>query len=430
MAKERLNMTSMKRQAGWALVAITAMVLGTGGAVLAAGPESKRLTQGKDYIAEERWALAVEELRAAVADKKETRRDEALYWLAHSLNQAGDPSEAVTTIGRLERDHPSSMWVRPAQSLRVAIAVRLHRTDVLWHMVAPPPPPPAPPAPGVPPASAVPPAPLPPPSVSPPPPGPPHMKPPAAPKALPATPKPLPPPTAVPPKPPLPPPMWYTESIGADDDLRVLALGGLLRSEPQKVVPMLGQIALESENPNSAISAVFVLASSSLPEARAAVVKVARQAASEPVQVAAIRDLGRFGGPEVSKDLMSVYVTAQPLVKAQIVKSLGERSEKVALVSIVSSEKDVRIRSRAFTSLGEAGGAAQLAAMYRTASAADKRAIIGGLGLARADAELIRIAQIERTPAGATFRNDALEQLRLLGTPKAVDYLQKIKESR
>ena len=223
--------------------------------------------------------------------------------------------------------------------------------------------------------------------------------------------------------------MWYTESIGADDDLRVLALGGLLRSEPQKVVPMLGQIALESDNPNSAISAVFVLASSSLPEARAVVVKVARQA-SESVQVAAVRDLGRFGGPEVSKDLMSVYLTALPPVKVQIVKSLGERSEKLALVSIVSSEKDVKIRSRAFISLGQAGGAAQLAAMYRAASPADKRAIIGGLGLARADAELIRIAEAERTPAGATFRNDALDQLRLLGTAKAGAYLQKVNESR
>jgi HEAT repeat protein len=212
--------------------------------------------------------------------------------------------------------------------------------------------------------------------------------------------------------------MWYTESIGADDDLRVLALGGLLRSEPQKVVPMLGRIALESENPNSAISAVFVLASSSLPEARAAVVKVARQA-PEAVQVAAVRDLGRFGGPEVSKDLMSVYFTAQPPVKVQIVKSLGERSEK-----------DVKIRSRAFISLGQAGGAAQLAAMYRAASPADKRAIIGGLGLARADAELIRIAEAERTPAAATLRNEALEQLRLLGTPRARDYLQKVNESR
>jgi HEAT repeat protein len=418
-------MTSMKRRAGWVCVALAAVVLGTSGGALAAGPESKRLTQGKDYIAEERWALAVEELRAAVADKKETRRDEALYWLAHSLNQAGDPSSAVTTIALLERDYPTSMWVRPAQSLRVAIAVRLHRTDVLWHMVAPPLPPPAP---GVPPASAVPPTPLPPPAMSPPvlpvPPGPPHPKPPPPPRAVPATPK------AVPPKPPPPPPpMWYTESIGADDDLRVLALGGLLRSEPQKVVPMLGQIALESDNPNSAISAVFVLASSSLPEARAIVVKVARQG-SEPVQVAAVRDLGRFGGPDVSKDLMSVYLTAQPPVKAQIVKSLGERSEKLALATIVSSEKDVKIRSRAFTSLGQAGGAAQLAAMYRAASPADKRAIIGGLGLARADAELIRIAEAERTPAGATFRNDALEQLRLLGTAKASDYLQKVKESR
>jgi HEAT repeat protein len=391
-----------------AVAGMAAMLLGVGGSAAAASPESKRLTQGKDYIAEERWTLAIEELRAAVADKKETRRDEALYWLAHSLNQSGDPSSAVATIGRLEREYPSSMWVRPAQSLRVDIAVRLQRTDVLWHMVAPPPPPapPAPPAPGVPPTPMVAPTPRPPrPPVAAPP------QPPAAPPAM------------------LPTPMWYTDAISADDDLRVLALGGLLRTDPQKVVPMLGQIALKNGNEKSSVAAVFVLAQSALPEAHETVLKLAKEAAG-PVRVAAVRDLGRFGGPEVSKELMTVYVNADLPVKAQIVQSLGERAEKTALTTIVRSEKDVQIRRRALISLGKAGGAAQLAAMYKAATIADKRHIIGGLGLARADGELIRIAEAEQTAAGAALRQEALMQLRLIGTPKATEYLQKVNESR
>ncbi len=102
-------------------------------------PESKRLGRAKDYIADEQWPRAIEELRVAVADSKEPRRDEALYWLAHSLNQSGDQASAVETIGRLERDFPSSMWVKPARSLRIEIAVRLHRSDVLWWTALPQP---------------------------------------------------------------------------------------------------------------------------------------------------------------------------------------------------------------------------------------------------------------------------------------------------
>ncbi len=44
--------------------------------------------------------------------RRSRARDEALYWLAHSQNQAGDPASAVATISRLERDYPTSMWVK------------------------------------------------------------------------------------------------------------------------------------------------------------------------------------------------------------------------------------------------------------------------------------------------------------------------------
>ena len=112
--------------------AIVAIVLACARGAWAGAPESKRLARAKDLIADEQWTLAIVELRAAAADAKEPRRDEALYWLANSLNQSGDQASAVETISRLERDFPKSMWLRPAQSLRIEIAVRLNRSDVLW----------------------------------------------------------------------------------------------------------------------------------------------------------------------------------------------------------------------------------------------------------------------------------------------------------
>ena len=111
------------------------------GAAAAAAPDSARLGRAKDYIADEQWTRAIAELRTVVADPKEKSRDEALYWLAHSLNQAGDSAAAITTIRRLEREYPTSLWVKPAGSLRVDIAVHLQRSDVLWWMAVPPAPP-------------------------------------------------------------------------------------------------------------------------------------------------------------------------------------------------------------------------------------------------------------------------------------------------
>src|SRR3954469_2295313 len=135
--------------------------------------ESKRMEQAKDLIADEQWVRAIDQLKAAVADPKETNKDEALFWLAHSLNQAHDASGAVEIIGRLERQYPASRWVKPARSLRIEIAQRLQRNDVLWYTAAPPPPPamPVPPTPTATPVAAAPAAP-PAPGSTPPPPAP------------------------------------------------------------------------------------------------------------------------------------------------------------------------------------------------------------------------------------------------------------------
>ena len=121
----------------------------------AAMPESQRMERAKDLIADEQWGRAVDELKAAAADPKESNRDEALFWLAHSQNQSRDFRGAVETISRLERRFPSSRWVKPARSLRIEIAQRLQRNDVLWwHTV--PPAPPAPPGEAVPPQPTLP----------------------------------------------------------------------------------------------------------------------------------------------------------------------------------------------------------------------------------------------------------------------------------
>src|SRR6478672_2607547 len=261
--------------------------------ILQARPfESKRMERAKDLIADEQWVRAIDELKAAAADQKEPNKDEALYWLAHSQNQTRDGAAAVETIRRLERDFPASRWVKPARSLRIEIAQRLQRNDVLWYTAAPPPPPAAP-TPWVaatpvaaagaaaPPASPVP---VPP---SPPRPG-------AAPRALP------PPPPAAP-----PPTMWVPEGFFPDMDLRIQALARLMPTDAAKVIPILKAIALEGTDAGEGRRALLVLAQSDRPEARATVIDVAKTG-PEGMRIAAVRELGRIGGPAVIDALLQV----------------------------------------------------------------------------------------------------------------------------
>jgi hypothetical protein len=383
--------------------------------LLARPLESKRMERAKDLIAEEQWLRAIDELKAAISDDKEPNKDEALFWLAHSQNQTRDSGAAVETIRRLEREFASSRWVKPARSLRIEIAHRLHRNDVLWFTAAPPPPPPAPAAPAIAGPLAtptVPPPSSPPPTPRPARPVPPHAGPP------PPTPA---PPAMAPPRPPLPPPAWVPEDYLPDMDMRIQALASLIRIDAMKVIPMLREIALESGNPDEARRALFVLAQSGRPEARTTVVEVAKTG-PEVVRLAAVRELGRLGGPALATELLQVYSTADERVKFQVVASLGQRDAAPALLRIAQSEKDRRLRDVAIVALGEAGGRQQLTMLYAKADPDAKRAVIEGLFNARAEDELIRIAGQE---SDRDSREHVRARLRLLGTPKARAYLDR-----
>jgi hypothetical protein len=391
--------------------AVMLVALSTATVVAAAAPESKRLVRARDYIADERWAQAIDLLRAAADDPKEPRRDESLYWLAHSLHHSGDSGAAVAAISRLEREYPTSMWVKPGQALRIEIAVRLGRSDVLWWTATRPPTrvtgvPVAVAGPSVPAAG---PTPVPAPKAGPPPPAP------GKPVTMPTS--------AKPPRPAPPSTMWYATEIDPDPDLRVQALGGLMRTNAELAIPMLAEIAMQHDKPRTATRAVIVLAQSRLPEARATMLEVAKTA-PEPVQIYAVRALAGIGGRQASSDLMQVYVTAKEPVKWQIAKSLGDLEQPAPLLQIIRSEKEGRIRSTALIALGRAGAVDQLAALYPTADVASKRSIIEGFVSARAEAQLIRVCDIERK-GNPELRQVALERLKLFDTDQAREYLRR-----
>jgi hypothetical protein len=405
----------LARQASRSIGHGGAFQLASGRVAAREAQESARMTRAKDLISEDRWVAAIAELRAAVADSREEKKDEALFWLAHSQNQAGDLAEAVESIRRLQREYTKSRWTAPAYSLLIELAQKLGREDVLWRMAPPTPPPP--PAGPTPPAVAR-------PSAVPAPPGRAPVPPPAAP--VPASPRaealeaalPQPPPPR-----PAPPVSWVAETYRPDPDLRVEALGRLLHTDAEKVIPLLGNIALEGTDPGAARRAVFVLAASRKPEAQSVVVDVARHGPQQ-VRIAAVRELARFGGDGISRELLDVYSTAELPVKQQVVLSLGERAETDALFRIAQAERNVTLRETAIITLGRAGGRQQLRGLYPKASASLRRAIVRGLFSARDDEGLIRLAGQEKDPG---VRAEILAHLRLMGTPKSRAYLEKLK---
>lgn len=390
------------------MVAMVAVAVLSGG-IASAGPapDSKRLAQGKDYIADEQWTRAIAELKAAADDPREKNRDEALFWLAHSEHQSGDDASALQTIGRLEREFPKSQWVRLAHSVRVEIAERLQRDDVLWIIAQPPTPPPAP-APPTPHAAT------PKPAVAP--------LPPPRPPSVATTRQPVPTAFATT-LPPAAADAWWVGTMPepADQAIRIEALAGLIDTHSDRVIPLLKDIALDRNSPDDARLAIVVLAHSQRADAHSIVFEAAR-AGAEPVQLAAIRELGRLQDANVSNALLQVYTaSAIPRVRRQVVTSLGERSDDTSLFRIVRSERDAGVRNDAIQTLGRIGAPReQLRILYAQTPLESRAAVINALCTAKDDDELIRIASTERNPI---LRQRARQQLRLLATPKAVKFL-------
>jgi HEAT repeat protein len=56
-----------------------------------------------------------------VADRGSERVDGALYWRAYALYKAGRRDEALASLAKLQKEHPSSAWLNDARALEVEV---------------------------------------------------------------------------------------------------------------------------------------------------------------------------------------------------------------------------------------------------------------------------------------------------------------------
>ena len=93
-------------------------------------------------------------------------------------------------------------------------------------------------------------------------------------------------------------PQVESASPGSDDELKLLALSGLMNADPDKAIPIIKSMLAGSPSPKLVDRALFVLAQSGTPEARQVLVNIAKSSPNPDLQKHAIRNLGLFGGPE------------------------------------------------------------------------------------------------------------------------------------
>jgi HEAT repeat protein len=204
----------------------------------------------------------------------------------------------------------------------------------------------------------------------------------------------------------------------ADEDLKLMALNGLMNSNPQQALPMLKRFLEGSQSPKLRDRALFVLAQSGSSEARDILVRIARGESQPGMQRKAIQYLSMFGGAESRQALADIYqASSDPSVKKAVLQAFMIGGEKDRLLTAARSEGDASLRRVAIQQLGVMGATDELWQMYGAESSAEvKKAIQQALFVGGSAGRLIELVRVEKDP---DLRLTAVRNLGLIGSSEA-----------
>jgi HEAT repeat protein len=211
---------------------------------------------------------------------------------------------------------------------------------------------------------------------------------------------------------------------GGDDELKLLALSGLMNADPDKAIPIIKNMLAGSPSPKLMDRAMFVLAQSGKPEARQVLIDIAKSNPNPDVQKHAIRNLGLFGGQESQQTLVDIYSTSQSIeARKAVLQALMISGDRAKVYEVATKETTPELRREAIQQLGVMCGREELWKIYQTEKDPSvRRAVINGLFISGGVDQLGELATKETDPA---LRRDAIQKLGLTG-PNSAPILKNI----
>jgi hypothetical protein len=211
-----------------------------------------------------------------------------------------------------------------------------------------------------------------------------------------------------------------------DDDLRMLAIRGLMNSDPERAMPLLGKVLEGSAaSPKEKSQALFILAQTGSRQGREIVGKIARGESNPELQMKAIQYLAMFGGAESRKALVEVYAASSDAgVKRAILRSYMIGGDREHLFEAARSEKDDGLKREAIRQLGLVHAQNELQQLYRTDnSSAVRRELLQAFFLSGDAPKLLEVAQNDKDPE---LRRTAIRNLGLIHSDDSSKALQAI----
>jgi HEAT repeat protein len=211
----------------------------------------------------------------------------------------------------------------------------------------------------------------------------------------------------------------------SDDDLKMMALNGIMESDPDSAIPILQQLLNGSSSLRVKDRALFVLSQSRSSRARELIGTIAKGGSNPDLQLRAIKYLGIMGGDENRQILAEVYVgSSDSTIKRSILRSFMVSGDRTRLFDLAKNEKDVGLRGEAVQQLGVMGAHAELAQLYQTETSVEvKKKILQAMFVGGDSTKLGELAKGEKDPE---LRKTAIHNLGLMGTSRTGDTLREI----
>ena len=213
-----------------------------------------------------------------------------------------------------------------------------------------------------------------------------------------------------------------------NEELKLLALRGVMQSDPEKGVPIIEKMLAGGATPRVRDRALFVLSQSRSPRAREVMLNTAKNNNNPELQRSAIRYIGMMGGTDDRETLNAVYRSSADMsVKRAIIQSYFTSGNVDRMVDIAKTEKDPELRRIAIRNLGSmsrsngANTSDALVSIYKSDNSSDiRRQIINSLFIQHNAKALVELARAEKDPE---LKRDIVSKLSTMKTPEATDYM-------
>jgi hypothetical protein len=197
----------------------------------------------------------------------------------------------------------------------------------------------------------------------------------------------------------------------SDEELKLMAINGLMQSDPERAIPLLESQLKGSASPKVKRNTLFVLAQSNSPKAQALIEQIARGGGNPDLQLKAISYMDQRRQPNNNAQVLAeIYAATNDLaVKRAILQAHSSIRDKDFLLRAAKTEKSPELREFAIGALAGNNGTPELWQLYQAETTTE-----GKLQLLRymySNSNADKLLEVVRTEKDPKVRADAMRVL-------------------